>query len=232
MVYDATGKNVEKKTEFEPDSPLDNMIFRVGGNLFARELEMSDGNYGFRIYKLVLDEEMNVSVSEEGEYTLIEKNPGQTQGYENENSGVSVSNGDTTTLIRAENRYVDPLLSVVDVDEEGSISNIRTMRLTDGSEFPSLSTAEITDDAVYWGNEGEKVIYKADFNAKEITTIEIEHPLLDGSLFVSGNGDIIYTAQTAGNAIGTFRWNHESGESILLSNDQMDVRQMYSVSRL
>ena len=120
----------------------------------------------------------------------------------------------------------------VDVDEEGSISNIRTMRLTDGSEIPSLSTAEITDEAVYWGNEGEKVIYMADFNAKEITTITVEHPLLDGSLFVSGNGDIIYTAQTAGNAIGTFRWNHENKESSLLSNDQMDVRQMYSVSRL
>ena len=235
MVYDATGKNVEKKTVFEPGSPLDNMIFRVGGNLFARELEMSDGNYGFRIYKLVIDEDMSVSVSGEGEYALIEEKPGEEHNEEhdyNKNSGVSVFNGDTTTLIRAENRYVEPLLSVVDVDEEGSISNIRTMRLTDGSEFPSLSTAEITDEAVYWGNEGEKVIYMADFNAKEITTITIEHHLLDGSLFVSGNGDIIYTAQTAGNAIGTFSWNHENKESILLSNDQMDVRQMYSVSRL
>ena len=166
-VRDTTGEKTATKTVFEKDSPLDSALFRVGNNIYVKENIYNYENrneYALKIYKVNIDEEMHISTSDEGKLYVIENNCFGVEEHP-KNSGMEICTNDMTTIIRAENRYSQPLIVKAVADINGDLSDIVCLRLPEGEYFPyPISSAKFMNNSLYWINEDNSSIYIADFN--------------------------------------------------------------------
>ncbi len=225
-VYDTTGEDIHLEQEITRDDSLSSTIFRVGNNLFTRNFDISNNSYSFVISKVVIDMEKGEVRTEEAETFQIAESVTSYNYGSNKNSSFSVFHDGYTELIRAENRFKIIVRALV--DGNGDITDKTYLDLNDDSWFPfPISGAFHTDSALYWIRPGK--VYKADFSAGNIETIEIEGILEDSGVFVTEEGDIIYNASLTGNIVGTYIYDTETGKSTLISSDAMDVHHIYRV---
>ena len=80
----------------------------------------------------------------------------------------------------------------------------------------------------------KKTIYVADFTSAsdEIKKITIDNNILGDDLFVRNDGKIIYTGNVTGNTSGTYMYDPDKKTSILISENEMDVHQIYNITAL
>ena len=119
----------------------------------------------------------------------------------------------------------------VKAESDGTLTDIRALRLKDSTKLPiPISSVEYSDGNLYWIGDDKKTIYVADFSSAsdEIKKITIDNNILEDDLFVSNDGKIIYT----GNTSGTYMHDPGRNTSILISENEMDVHQIYNITAL
>ena len=232
-IFDSNIKVSRNKTEFSSDSPLSGAYFRVGNNIFSRELRRDDTKhkYYFTIYPLYISEELKISAGEGIEYFLADT--GEIDGNNTiKNSSMSIYQNDSETLlIRAENVYKTPLLIAVTANEDGALDDPRPLFLQEGEKFPYpiSSSTEFVNNCLYWVDDDFSKIYKADFSAGKIDELLPPHGLVSSDISITNNGEIIYHRfiEGTGNTVGTYLWNAETNEERLISYDEMKVYPIY-----
>ena len=119
----------------------------------------------------------------------------------------------------------------VKAESDGTLTDIKALRLKDSTKLPiPISSVEYSDGNLYWIGDDKKTIYVADFTSAsdEIKKITIDNNILGDDLFVRNDGKIIYT----GNTSGTYMYDPDKNTSILISENKMDVHQIYNTTSL
>lgn len=123
----------------------------------------------------------------------------------------------------------------VKAESDGTLTDIRALRLKDSTKLPiPISSVEYSDGNLYWIGDNKKTIYVADFTSAsdEIKKITIDNNILGDDLFVRNDGKIIYTGNVTGNTSGTYMYDPDKKTSILISENEMDVHQIYNITAL
>ena len=148
------------------------------------------------------------------------------------NSSMFIYGDDYTLLIRAENRFAEPLLISAIADKDGNLTHINKVKITDARRyFPyPISSAAYNDGSLYWidGNENT-AIFKADMENSRLEKIPLNDRLASTDISVTAEGDIIYHGYINGSDVGTYLLDINTGESQMISHDRMDVHQIYEI---
>ena len=235
-IYSAKNPKPPKPIQMSgSNDPLQNMIFRVGNNLFLRERTIgNDQEYGFTIYPLTVDDNLGLTVGEDVYYQIATDFAGDFSGGQKpKNSSVTIYGETESFLIRAENYLENPALIWLKADTDGRLSDINVIRLNRGSYFPhpiSDKTA-ILETAMFWvGDIANGTIYMADFTSGKVRTITLNHELASDELVATQSGNIIYHGYTGnGIDVGTYEYNPETGTETIISLSTMDIHQIYEI---
>ena len=123
----------------------------------------------------------------------------------------------------------------VKAESDGTLTDIRALRLKDGTRLPTpISSAEYANGNIYWIGDNDSTIYVADFSSAsdEAGKFTIDNNILGDDLFVRNDGKIIYTGNVTGNTSGTYMYDPDKNTSILISENKMDVHQIYNTTSL
>lgn len=233
-VYDSTGRRPYGTTEITDSSDiLDNALFRVGNSIFAREMKIDESSFSFVIYPLSIDNDLHIIPKGEGkEFVIDDQVMDGGDPTVPKNSSMFIYGDDSTLLIRAENRFAEPLLISATVDKDGNLTHINKVKITDARRyFPyPISSAAYNDGSLYWidGNENTAII-KADMENSRLERIPLEIRLASTDISITTEGDIIYHGYINGSDVGTYLLDINTGESQMISHDRMDVHQIYEI---
>lgn len=230
-VYDTSTKKVAKKTEIAENSPLDESLFNVGDVVFARE-RVNTEEYGFRIHRLIINDDMSISTGESKYFTLATGLTGSSSNKNKNSSFYITHDRNSTQLVRAENVFTEPILISAFADSNGNLSDIKVLKLTDGSEYPyPISNAVFKNQTLYWvGKTDPATIYKADLNRERIEKLSINGAALaSDEISVTNNDEIIYHKFINGNTVGTYIWNPTTNIERIIAYNRMDIHQIYQI---
>ena len=230
-VYDTSTKKVAKKTEIAENSPLDESLFNVGDVVFARE-RVNTEEYGFRIRRLIINDDMSISTGESKYFTLATGRTGSSSNKNKNSSFYITHDRSSTQLVRAENVFTEPILISAFADSNGNLSDIKVLKLTDGSEYPyPISNAVFKNQTLFWvGKTDPATIYKADLNRERIEKLSINGAALaSDEISVTNNDEIIYHKFINGNTVGTYIWNPTTNIERIIAYNRMDIHQIYQI---
>ncbi len=233
-IYNAKNPDAYKRIDMSgSDDPLQNMIFRVGNNLFLRDRNTSDNEYGLTIYPLTVNSDLSLTIGEGMSNPIASGFVSNPEGTIVKNSGISFYGESESFLIRAENYLLEPALIWFKADVNGNLSDINVIRLEHGSYFPyPLSEkASASEKAMFWvDNASSGTIFWADFSSGVLKTIKVDGGLASDELSATGSGNIIYHRYMGnGTDVGTYEYNPSTGKETLISYSSMDVHQIYEI---